>query len=127
MPGLNLLLVVMLGGAIGSLLRFIVSYGFTANNQPAYVATLAVNVLGSFAIGCCYAWFSVRAEVSEAARVLLMTGLLGGLTTFSSFTLESLRLLENAQWSGALFYILGSLLGGLVATWLGVFLIRTIG
>lgn len=127
MPGLNLLLVVMLGGAIGSLLRFIVSYGFTINNQPAYLATLAVNLVGSFAIGCCYAWFSSRTGISEATRVLLMTGLLGGLTTFSSFTLESLRLLENAQWSGALFYILGSLLGGLVAAWLGVFLIRTIG
>lgn len=111
MPGVSLLLVVMLGGAIGSLLRFIVSYGFTINNQPAYLATLAVNLVGSFAIGCCYAWFSSRTEISEATRVLLMTGLLGGLTTFSSFTLESLRLLENAQWSGALFYILGSLLG----------------
>ena len=55
MPGVSLLLVVMLGGAIGSLLRFIVSYGFTINNQPAYLATLAVNLVGSFAIGCCYA------------------------------------------------------------------------
>jgi CrcB protein len=118
-------LAVAAGGAAGCLLRF------TAANwvgacwpQHFYWATLLVNLVGCLLIGCLYGLFLLRPEVPLALRAGLVVGFLGGLTTFSSFSLDTLRLLESGQLAAALGYAGVSLLGGLLATWVGLGLAR---
>ncbi len=118
-------LMVALGGALGSVLRY--SSGFAVANiwpQHLFIATVFVNIVGSFFIGCAFAWFMLRPDVSELAPLLLMTGLLGGFTTFSTFSLDVLRLLNDGQPVQALFYMGVTLVGGLLATFLGMMLIK---
>lgn len=123
---LGQLLAVALGGALGAGTRFVL--GLLASHycpQQLYWATFFVNILGCFAIGCLWAWFLIRPELSPLLRLGLTVGLLGGFTTFSSFSLETLQLLELGQTTTALLYSLGSVLGGLLATWLGILLVRS--
>mgnify|MGYP003543455967 CR=1 FL=1 len=116
---------VALGGALGSLLRFLVS-SWVVTNWPRhfYLGTFAVNLLGCFAIGFLSAFFLLRADLPLALRTGLTVGVLGGLTTFSSFSLEVVSLLESGQHGTAAVYLLGSVLGGLAAAWLGMTLAR---
>ena len=120
------LLAVIGGGALGSLLRYLLGYGLAIYAAPSYLATLLVNVLGCFAIGVCYALLSSRVETSEALKLFVMTGFLGGFTTFSSFSLDAFKLLETGFLASALFYVFASVLGGLCAAWLAIQLIRHI-
>ena len=116
---------VALGGAAGSLLRFLTSAWVVANwPRHYYLATLTVNLVGCLAIGFFSAWFLLRSDIPLVLRTGLTVGVLGGLTTFSSFSLEVLRLLENGQHGLAISYLLGSVLGGLGAAWLGMSLAR---
>jgi CrcB protein len=89
---MNTLLLVGAGGAVGSVLRYAMTVGIqrvAGSNFPW--GTVIVNVLGSFAIGLLYVWLVERGE-NAALRALLMVGLLGGFTTFSSFSLETVTL-----------------------------------
>lgn len=104
---------VALGGAIGSVLRYLtgLAVGFP-------YGTLVVNVTGSFLIGVLWVALASRA----VAQPLLITGLLGGFTTFSAFSLDTLRLIEDGRMSHALTYIVASVglsllacIGGLIA------------
>lgn len=116
---------VAIGGAVGSVLRY--SAGFAvASIWPLhlYIATVLVNIIGSFLIGCAFSWFVLRPDVSQVAPLLLMTGLLGGFTTFSTFSLDVLHLLNDGQPMQALLYMGVTLGGGLLATWLGMTLIK---
>lgn len=106
---------VALGGAIGSMLRFLM---VAAVGAPW--GTAAVNVLGSFAIGVLFVALGTR----EGAQALLMAGLLGGFTTFSSFSLDTLRLVESGHALQAAAYVLGSVALSLLAVALGVALAR---
>lgn len=111
-------LAVALGGAGGSLLRWQLAV-MARTLWPAFpVATLAVNVLGSFCIGL--AWGLLR-EAPEWLRLGLMTGLLGGFTTFSAFSLETLELLRGGMLP-ALLNVLMNLVLGLAACALGLWL-----
>jgi len=118
-------LMVALGGALGSVLRY--SAGIVvASIWPLhlYIATVLVNILGCFLIGCVFSWFLLRPDVSGMTPLLLMTGFLGGFTTFSTFSLDTLRLFNDGQPMQALLYMGVTLLGGLFATWLGMALIK---
>ena len=118
-------LAVATGGAIGSVLRFLTSIWVVAQwPRHYYLATFAVNVVGCFLIGFLSAYFLLRSDLPLVLRTGLMVGVLGGLTTFSSFSLEVLRLLEAGQFAVASSYLLGSVLGGLLAAWLGMTLVR---
>ena len=81
-------------------------------------------LIGCLAIGFLSAWFLLRSDIPLVLRTGVTVGVLGGLTTFSSFSLEVLRLLENGQHGLAVSYLLGSVLGGLGAAWLGMSLAR---
>ena len=116
---------VALGGAAGSLLRFLTSAWVVANwPRHYYLATLTVNLIGCLAIGFLSAWFLLRSDIPLVLRTGVTVGVLGGLTTFSSFSLEVLRLLESGQHGLAISYLLSSVLGGLGAAWLGMSLAR---
>jgi fluoride exporter len=110
-------LLVALGGAIGSVARY--GVGLAATRWCGLVfpwGTLAVNVIGGLAIGL---MASRVAPENENLRLLIGTGLLGGFTTFSAFSLETVRLLEQQPGLAAL-YVLASLVLGVGACWMGL-------
>lgn len=109
------LLLVAAGGAIGSALRYLAVHAIGAP-----LATLAVNVFGSFAIGVLYVVFASRSQAS----LFLMTGILGGFTTFSAFSLDTLKLIEGGQSLQAVAYVAGSVGMSLAAVALGVALTK---
>ncbi|MCF6780610.1 fluoride efflux transporter CrcB [Stutzerimonas stutzeri] len=122
---IRMLLAVTCGGVVGTLLRFAVAtWGGTQWPRHFYLATLAVNLVGCLLIGYLYATFLTRPDISPELRGALIIGFLGALTTFSSFSLDALRLLESGQVATAFGYIGGSVLGGLLATWAGLALAR---
>jgi CrcB protein len=105
---------IALGGAIGSVLRYLM---VGAIGAPWGVA--AVNVLGSFAIGALFVLIP-----REGWQLFLMTGLLGGFTTFSAFSLDTLKLIQGGQPLQAMLYVLASVILSLIAVALGVALAR---
>ena len=120
----KILIAVFLGGGTGSLLRYCVQMALHERIVPYSFpwATFAVNITGSFLIGLFYA-LSARFNLSTEVRMLLTTGLCGGFTTFSAFSLELMLLLDRGQVGMALAYALLSvtLALGAVATgmWIG--------
>ncbi|MCQ4256397.1 fluoride efflux transporter CrcB [Stutzerimonas stutzeri] len=122
---IRMMLAVAAGGVVGTLVRFGVA-SWVSIHWPRhfYVATLAVNLLGCLVIGYLYATFLVRPDISPELRGGLIIGLLGALTTFSSFSLDGLRLLESGQLTTAFGYIGISVVGGLLAAWAGLALGR---
>jgi fluoride exporter len=109
--------IIALGGALGSVLRYLM---VTAIGAPA--GTLAVNVIGSFAIGALFILLDAR----EGWQLFLMTGVLGGFTTFSAFSLDTLKLIQSGQTLQAAAYIGASVALSLIAVALGVALARGI-
>jgi CrcB protein len=112
------------GGAVGALLRFSVStsiYNLLGRGFP--YGTLTVNVLGSGLMGFLYVFMLERITNVEL-RAALLIGLLGAFTTFSTFSLETLNLIENGEVSKALLNIFISISLCLFATWLGMLLAR---
>lgn len=119
--------IVALGGAVGSVLRHLVGLGASRFFGPAFpMGTLAVNVAGSFAMGILVEVIARRFGGSVELRLLLATGLLGGFTTFSSYALEGVLLLERGEVGAALIYILGSVVLGLAGLLLGLMLMRLV-
>jgi CrcB protein len=88
--------------------------------------TLAVNVLGGFAIGALAELFALRWSVSPEIRALLVTGILGGFTTFSAFSLELLAMAERGAWLPAAAYIVASVALSLGAAAAGLALVRAV-
>ena len=115
---------VAIGAAIGALLRW--GAGLALNSLWAGfpLGTLLVNALGGLLIGVAMVWFSRSSD--ELLRLLLVTGLLGGFTTFSSFSAESLGLLQRGDWALALLHSAAHLLGALAFTALGFALARAL-
>ena len=115
------ILLVALGGAIGSMARFKLS-GWVMHQATHWrfpLGTFAVNVIGCFIAGV-LAGMAVKQEVfTPEARVFLFTGLLGGFTTFSAFGLETLLLLKRGEAGVAIANAVASVAVGLVAAWLG--------
>jgi fluoride exporter len=117
---------IAIGGATGALLRFGLGgwvQKFTSASFPW--GTLSVNLLGSLAIGVLWGSFE-QATVSPHVRALLLTGLLGAFTTFSTFSLESIHLLEDRQYALAGANVVGSCLAGLALVWAGLVLARSV-
>lgn len=124
---MNHLLLVMLGGGLGAGLRHLVALGTLRAFGPGFpVGTLTVNVVGSLAMGVLIGWL-VRHEAAQAQnlRYFLATGLLGGFTTFSAFSLDTAVLWERGDTGLALVYIAASVLLSLIAVFAGLFLMRS--
>ena len=113
---------VLVGGAVGTGCRYGLSlliYSLIIKPTFPY-ANLIINVSGSFVIGLLAELFETRVLVSPIVRAALLTGVLGGYTTFSSFSLETLSLLRGGEWLLAFANVMGSVLLGLIAVWMGV-------
>lgn len=112
---------VALGGAIGSVLRWgaVTLVARLPRGAGFPWGTLGVNLAGSLAIGFMIALAFERGQPSPTLRLFLVTGILGGFTTFSAFSWETLAMLREGQTLAAWGYVAGSVLGGLFAAMLG--------
>ncbi len=106
-------LAVALGAAIGGLCRWGLSHLFAPVSQGFPWGILAVNLLGSLLIGVCFGHFS-HGRSPEVWGIFWMVGVLGGFTTFSTFSLDLLKLVATGKWGLALGYVLISCVGGLI-------------
>lgn len=115
------ILVVGLGGGIGAVTRYLVSSWTVGRFGPDFpYGTLLVNVAGCFVIGFFLVLVADKFTVRSEWRLFVTTGFLGGLTTFSSFSYETMKLLEDADATLALYNILANCLIGFFATWVGM-------
>jgi CrcB protein len=122
------LVAIALGAAIGANLRYGLSTWAAQRLGATWpYGTFIVNVLGCLAIGILLTLAATRLTLSEPLRLFLVTGLLGGFTTFSTFGYESFTLITRGDWLGAGLYIGGSMIVGLAAVFLGASLARMFG
>ncbi|MEQ6341227.1 MAG: fluoride efflux transporter CrcB [Gammaproteobacteria bacterium] len=124
---MNQIFLIAAGGAVGSVLRFLMSTGVHGILGRAFpYGTLAVNVVGSFIMGLLYVLLIDRFNMSGEWRAALLVGLLGGFTTFSSFSIETVNLLEAGETVKALLNILLSVGVCITVTWLGIIIGRQV-
>jgi CrcB protein len=109
-------LLVGLGGAVGSMLRFIVQR--LVNTATLPYGTLLVNIAGCFLIGLLWG-LTTRNSITQTTGLLLISGFCGGFTTFSAFSYESVQMMQDNRWLLLSGYIAVSVIGGLFATLIG--------
>ena len=112
--------VVAVGGGVGSFIRFAAG-AWVAHHYPSTKfpwATLAVNWVGCLLIGLIYGWIEERTVLGASLRYFLITGFLGGFTTFSAFGMETAYLFKRGEPVMAWIYIIASVAGGLCLVWL---------
>lgn len=117
--------VIFLGAGLGGVLRHFVnelSSQWTGINFPS--GTLFVNILGSFIMGLAVSFFSLKGEVIPHLRLFLTTGMMGGFTTFSAYSLEVAMFYERGQNGLALTYALGSVILSVTALFLGLWSLK---
>ena len=109
------------GGAIGALMRFYASNGIYALLGRGFpYGTLLVNISGSLLMGFCYVLFMDRLQISPELRAGILVGVLGAFTTFSTFSIETLNLIEDGEVTKAGLNILLSVTLCIIGAWLGV-------
>lgn len=119
------LILVFLGGGLGAVTRHSLStfvMRYASGGFPW--GTLAVNLIGAFLIGLIIELSALRLSLSQDMKLLLVTGILGGFTTFSAFSLETVLLLQRGDWGQALAYVLMSVLGCVALVYAGMTAIR---
>ena len=121
-------LLVFLGAGIGGVARYGVNLGCTKLCGPSFpVGIMAINLIGSLLMGIIAGYLLLRAEQPWAApaRLFLTTGILGGFTTFSAFSLDAVQLIERGEFGLAALYVIGSVMLAILACFAGLFLIRS--
>ena len=119
------LFLVMLGGAVGAGARHLTGRTTLAAFGPGFpYGTLAVNLIGGFAMGLLVGTLARMAVPGENWRLLLGVGVLGGYTTFSAFSLDVVTMIQRGDLGIALFYALLSVVGSIVALFAGLSLVR---
>jgi CrcB protein len=122
---MKVVLAVAAGGAVGSVLRFWMSTGVHALVGRSFpYGTLAVNVLGCLSMGFLFVLFLERLSDDAVLRAGILIGVLGGFTTFSSFSIETFNLIEQGAHLKAAINMVASLVLCVAATWIGVILAR---
>lgn len=121
-----IILYAALGGAIGATLRFgVVNWAMRTLGPEIPYGTAMVNIVGSFLIGLVVAWLSLRVDgFHNEARAFLVTGILGGFTTFSAYSLDVVALIERRAHLEAAVYALGSVGLSVLACVAGLMLVR---
>jgi CrcB protein len=124
---LGLILAIAIGGAAGSLARHYLSAGIYHVTGSAFpYGILVVNVLGGLVMGIIVELGALKLNYSLEMRAFLTTGILGGFTTFSTFSLDTALLIERGDWAGAALYVIGSVLLSVGALFGGLWLVRSL-
>lgn len=122
---LKTLLIVGLGGGIGSVFRYLTSVWTQKLVQSAFPwATFIVNVLGCLIIGILVGFFTKQQIENSDLKLLFVTGFCGGFTTFSAFALENIKLFQTGNSLLALLYIALSVIVGIFAVWSGIMIMK---
>ena len=120
-----MILLVALGGAVGSVARYLMASAIQKSSGLEFpLGTVLVNILGCFLIGLLYVWLVARSDPRHELRVLLMVGVMGGFTTFSSFSLETVTLFMNGSYGTAALNVGVSVIACLAGTALAIALAR---
>jgi fluoride exporter len=122
--GLNSFFAVGLGAAIGAWIRWCLGMAFNSFVPMVPMGTLLANLIGGYLMGITLGLFASGSVFSPEVRLLLTTGFLGGLTTFSTFSGESVSLLTRGELGWAAIHLLLHLIGSLLLTWLGILTIQ---
>jgi len=117
-------LAVSVGAALGALTRWQAGVVFNSRWMGFPLGTLLVNLVGGFLIGMALEWFG--RQPNDLLKLLLVTGFLGGLTTFSAFSGESLALLKHGELGMAFAHTLAHVVGSLFAAWAGMRLVQAL-
>ena len=121
-----LYLIVFIGAGIGGALRHGVNVGSAKLLGYGFpTGTLIVNIAGSFAMGLLAGYFLARPGISQHVRLFLTTGILGGFTTFSAFSLDAALLIERNHYAAAAGYVAGSVIASIAALFLGLAMFRS--
>ncbi|WP_191969995.1 fluoride efflux transporter CrcB [Methylobacterium planeticum] len=118
-------LLVFVGAGLGGMARHGIGIAALRLGSSFPYATMGINILGSILMGLFAGWFALRGG-PQALRLFIATGILGGFTTFSSYSLEAVLLLERGETGAALAYILGSVVLGLGGFFVGLLLMRAV-
>lgn len=122
---MNSLLIVGLGGGLGAIARYLVGRLSVSAFGPSFPwGTFAVNVIGGFAMGLLVGWMAFKVTGGENLRLFLGVGVLGGFTTFSSFSIEALQMMERKAYITAFGYISGSVICAIFAVFIGLMIAR---
>lgn len=119
-------LIVFLGAGLGGMLRHVVNVAAMRLGQPTHVGTLFINVTGSCLIGAVVGYFALKGHLPPRLQLFLTTGILGGYTTFSAFSLETVLLVERGQYTMAAGYVIASAILSILATLAAMALIRLV-
>jgi len=110
------IIMVALGGALGACIRYVMQECL----QSGFKTTLLINIIGSLAIGIFFGIAQKNSSFEQHWRLFLATGLCGGFTTFSAFSIENIWLLQEGKSTAAVTYIIISIFGGISAAWIGI-------
>jgi CrcB protein len=119
-------LAVGVGAALGAWLRWMLNIGLNTVLPNLLLGTLASNLIGGYLIGVAVEYFFQQGNVPLQLRLFVITGFLGGLTTFSSFSAEAADLLMRAQYGWLALLISGHVIGSIAMTFLGIFTVRAL-
>jgi fluoride exporter len=118
---------VFVGGGLGSMLRHAAGRASLFLLGPNFpYGTLAINTLGSFVMGLVAGWFALRGQADQSVRLFLTTGIIGGFTTYSTFSLDAALLWERGDVMSTLLYVGGTLALGFVGIFGGLALMRLV-
>ena len=123
----GVLLAVALGGALGSLLRYFVAGAIQSAAWPGYPwGIFAVNITGGFLMGLIVELSALKLQLTPEVRAFLTVGILGGYTTFSTFSLDSVLLIQRGAYMSAAAYVVGSTVLSIGALFAGLWLVRAL-
>ncbi|MDB5521123.1 MAG: camphor resistance protein CrcB [Tardiphaga sp.] len=120
-------LLVFVGGGLGSVLRYALTMAAGKAFGPHFPwGTFLINITGSTVMGLIAGYLAFKGETAQPWRIFLMTGILGGYTTFSAFSLDAAVLYERGEIALALAYVLGSVLMAIIGLFAGLALVRSL-
>jgi len=120
-------LAIFLGGGIGAVLRYLVGFNLSKYFEISLpISTFLVNIIGSFVIGFLFFFFMEKTGITPALRLALTVGFCGGLTTFSTFSLEVFGMLTNHQFVQAFSYIVLSIIVCVLMTMIGAYFAKLV-
>jgi len=120
------LLAIGVGAVLGAWLRWALSYWLNPRLEQLPLGTLSANLIGAYLIGIALAVFAAHPALSPTWRLVIITGFLGGLTTFSTFSAESVVLLQSGQWATAFLHTALHFGGSIIATFVGIATVRAL-